>query len=554
MSAESNSEPNEFPESILLKDLQAVHSEYKAEKIADYEALYEGGEKFDLRKERFLVKLQMEEPQTKNPQGLNPKAEGNIHTDAPKLQNAGEAGAHYKSRKKRAWYKPVVSGLLDFMCAAVMQNPPCVAVSQPEKKATGLADRVKAAWLRLIGSKDAEDPSSAYWHDLNRDVDGLGTDFAANAWQALIESMVQKRSYFVVEFPKVDADNLAEQKDEGAFDCTVVRLGAKDVDDWQTDAKGALTMVRVHTEEAVRSSPFAQPDRKKHTWTFFTKAAVYQYVLEYDAKEEPNPESTQVSRTVADSHDLGRLPVVPIRSNLWPMDRLADAVIELFNRETATAHYLDKIAYAMLVLYTEKDLGQVVTDQALVLNPTDKAEIVAAKAEVYTALKADIERLYECLFLLIQAMVLLAASKDDQGRQSGVSKQRDFGSLSTLLAAFASPLKDALEEVVKIIKEARGDDSIVLAIQGLDNFDVQSLELKIKNTASLLNLPMPPAARNWAILDTALAACANAPSEVREQIVQDIMDGKVEDAAKVAAPETRAPNTQQVKPVEKKVA
>lgn len=557
MSAET-ADPNEYPAEILLKDLQATHTAYDLAKIEKYEALYEGGKKFHDLIDQFLVKLQMEEaaPEAKNQPGYNPKSEGSGVTQSPKLQGAGGFhGKQYTARKKRAWYCPVVAGIIDFMAAAVSQNPPNIVTSKPADPKASLVDKVKNVILRLVGRKDEAVDETSYWHTLNRDADGLGTDLPALGWQALIEGMVQKRSYLYVIFPEVTADNLADQEAKGGLDAKIGRLTARDVNDWQTDKRGALTMVRTYSCEHVRSNPWVQPDSKRHTWVYFTAQAVYQYVLVHKNDEEPNPESQMVTRVTANPHDLGRLPVVPVRNDIWPMERLYDSAVALFNRETAATWSLDRLAYAMMVLYTEKDLGEVVTDQALLLNPgSDKAEILAPPAHIFAAQQADIERWKESLFLAIQAMVLLAAAKDEQGRQSGVAKQRDFGSLSTLLAAFASPLKDALEEVVEMIQEFRDDDDVALAIQGLDNFDVQSLELKLKNTASLLNLPMPDAARNWAILDAALAACANAPSEVREQIVNEVMAGKIQDAHKVDQADTRQANTQKVKPVEKAVA
>ncbi len=293
---------------------------------------------------------------------------------------------------------------------------------------------------------------------------------------------------------------------------------------WSVNSRGALTMIRVYTCERIRSLPFAQPDSQRHTWTYFTENAIYQYSFTHKDSEPPTPERS-VLRMTAESHELGCLPVVPVRNDLWPMERLFDSAVALFNRETAATWSLDRLAYAQLVLNTNKQISEVITDQALLLDVGDSASILSPTQQIHDAQQKDIERLKESLFLAIQAMVLLAAAKDEQGRQSGVAKQRDFGSLTTLLAAFASPLKDALEKIVQIIQMARGDKDIALAIQGLDDFDIQSLELKLKNTASLMNLPMPKAARDWAILDTALSACANAPSEVREQIVTQMMTG-----------------------------
>lgn len=544
--AEENKFAPEFPEAIPLCDLEKNHSEYNAAKLNEYDALYEGGDKFKELIDTFLIRLQMEEqeawPVRRNPLGVEARSTEHGQQE----HNLEIAELQYKSRKKRAWYAPLVPGVIDFMVAAVCQNQPSIVATSGQSSDKNL--NLFARALEWIRGQQAQSEVK-YWNDINRNADGMGMDLGALGTRAIRAAMLHKRAYLGIRFPK-GADvfaNFGQAEAAGMLNATITLLHARNVNDWKEDAYGKLEWVRTCYSEKRRPLPWQQPSIIVKTWTFITAQA--SYVYEY-AKKEGDPVDVPVRRLRFERHGLGELPVIPINSPVWVMERLRDIAVALFNRQVALEWHLDKTAYAMLTLFTDKQIDQVVTDLALVLNKGDAAQVTSPPAQTADALQKDIDRLKEEMFLAVQAMVLMAAAKDEQGRQSGVAKQRDFGSLSTLLSAFAAPLRDALEQAIRIIKKVRKEESLPVSVQGLDKFDVQSLELKLKNAASALNLDLPKTARKWIKMDTALAACADAPPEVREGIVTEIIN-EPDDGSMGALDNSdiRQSNTQIVKPV-----
>lgn len=517
----------EFPEAIAFGDLEKTHPEYNPTcpltnigMLDKHDHLYRGGREFRKNIEHYLVKRQIEQgggtQKMANKPGINPKSEGSIVAGtAAAVQSAGtgQGGAkQWEARKKRAWYTPFVSFIIDFIVAAVNQNQPSVANPLLEK---------------------SDESKMEYWRRFNENADGHGTDLAALSRAAIQEILVHKRAYFYVSFPKVEASSLGDQEAAGGLDGRVSMWGARFVDDWEYDSDGKLIWVRTHSIKKVRPTPTAQPTDELHCWTYITANGKYEYEVQFSPEKKPE-ENDLITRTEVSFHDVGVLPVVPVKisDSFWVMDRLADTVLALFNRESAATWTLDQMAFAILVATTSKPVGTIAADDicGVQLDVGEGLKFEAPDSAIFTAQQADIERLKATLFSVIH-MMALQAEKDKGGNPaSGEAKELDMGGMSTLLGAFAAPLRDAIETVVDIIQAMREESDMSLAVQGLDKFDVQSLEKKIKNAQEFLKLGemIPESARKWAALDVALAMTANAPAKVRGAVEQEIMEKKEE--------------------------
>jgi hypothetical protein len=526
-----------FPAAIPLADLRRTHPEYSLAKIQKHNDLYRGGDGFRKRIANYLVKRQVEEIGATDQAWRNRETTANSGgPESDVLAQAVNAGAKmWDARKRRAWYKPVVAGMIDFLAAAIFQAEPSVVAAEAKENAAAptLAERLLASIENAFGGYDGN--TSSYWHALNRDADGAGQDLAAIMRDAGMEVMLHRRAYLAVRFPRVLADpaaaTLQQQIAAGEYAAQLYLLRAADVDDWACDERGELLWLRIHRKDSVRSFPWKEPDTERHIWTYVTSEALYEYRAEFP-RDKPPPDKDLIALTGGQPqlHNLGAIPIIPVTipEGLWIMERLAETVIELFNRQASLAWHLDQMAFAMLVIASDRNFSQLLVPDlsGLHLGKGESAQIVGPDAQMAGALERDIERLKQELFLELQAMVLIAAARDEQGRQSGVAKQRDFGSLSTLLGALASPLRDALERAVSVIlKVRRGaglDLKTIVAVQGMDKYDVLHLQEKLKNAVAFLAIPgVPDAARRWVLLDSALAMTANAPAEIREQVVTE---------------------------------
>ncbi len=509
----------EFPESILLADLLATHAEYNPicpltgvgilDKHSD---LYEGGQSFRKRVEKYLVRRAIESAAggtKQNQDGYNPKSSGSVLSpDVGKFQNSGNAGSQqYGARLKRAWYTPLVASVVDFMCAAVNQNSPSVVAGVLAQES---------------------DPAMKYWREFNTNCDGNGQDVASIWREALLETLLHKRAYLAVRFKGGTYENQAEQEKAGATDGRVCLWSARFVDDWKYDENKKLERLRTHSEEATRSVPWKQPDQTKHCWRYITRQAIYEYEIEYKNTEKPAPESTQVTRKSVTINETGVFPVVPINAKIWVMDRLADTALALFNRQSAANWSLDQMAFALLVIKSGKNIDQITADDivALHLDQGDAAEFQAPPPAIFAAQQSDIERLKAELFAALHMMALQAMKDKGGNPASGDAKELDMAGMSTLLESFGAPMKDALDAVVKIIQAVRGE-TFPLAVHGLNKFDVQSAQSKIATAGLFLALQgIPESARKWVVLDASLAATANAPAEVRENVVSEMLNAE----------------------------
>lgn len=538
-----------FPSQIMLKDLRATHPEYDTDLMTMYSDLYRGGRDFKKNIEKYLDKRADEDETAAEQQArrrfadINPLSKGDAVNWQNELMNGGNAGAACAKAKRaakiaRARYVPLVAGIIDFMLAAIMQNPPAIVASDgKEVEPDGLIDRIKNFFIGMLVAGDITvDDATSYWHRLNTNADGNGASLANVVRAALLEIFLNKRAYFSVRWPDRTAPQgslFGDQKTAGDLDASICLLGAADVDDWECDEYGNLIYVRTHWTKAVRSSPEKQPDSTYECWTYLTADASYTYKITYQNNQK-QPLETMIEGTTT-TYSTG-FPVIPIRVNdgLWFMERMADPQLALFNRQVSLDWFLDSGAYQILVAKTREALDSIVdsTLGAVRINPEPGAglEFACPNTNIADALQKNVGMKQEDLFAAFQAMVLVAAAKDQNDRQSGIAKQRDFGALATLMASFAGPLKEALAQAVGQIKVGRKETNLILAVQGLDKFDVQSLELKIANANGIMAMPnIAKTAKRWVSLDTSLAACANAPSPVKEAIVSETLNLDMED-------------------------
>lgn len=517
----------EYPKEIMLADLEATHAEYNClcpltniGLLEKHDDLHHGGYRFRKNVDHYLVKRAIEggsnTGKLANQPGVNPKSEGNVlASTATALQGSGKGNAgatQWAARKRRSYYTPPASGIIDFMVSAILQNIP--------KIVAGLVE-------------NATDDVMNYWNDFNENADGKGADLASIARNAMLEVMLHKRAYFAVRFPKSSATNVGEQESKGELDGRMCLWDARFVDDWELDEDGNHVMLRTHSKQNTRSEKWKQPDTERHCWRYITKLAIYEYEITYLKDKKPDPEKTPVALKSTTRNTTGLMPVVPIVINdgLWVMDRLADTILAIFNRQSGTNWSLDQMSFAILVIKSGKSIGDLTCDDivALLVEQGDDVKFEAPNPAIITALIADIERLKTELLSCIR-MMIMEAMKDKGGNPaSGSAKEIDIAGMSTLLEAFGAPLKDAIEAIVKIIQTIRGEidadgnNNFPLMVHGLDKYDVQSVEKKIEIVAAYMGLPgLPESAKKWAITDTSLAMTANAPAEVRKSVIEEM--------------------------------
>lgn len=516
-----------FPAAILFEDLCKTHAEYDPKDLLTgvpvlrkNRDLYEGGSRFRENIKSYLIARQIEEPSNgvkslqAVPDGVNPMYDpANVLPTPVAPASAGKAGSDQFSRRcKRSAYAPIGSGMIDFMKAAIFQEELWLQKSDKEK--------------------------DAYWDKLNVDADGRGNSLDSVGQDFLLGGLIDFRSYLLINDPSPKQYAEGEerspiQKERGELDSKISYLGAKDVGDWGCDERGVLEWVRVDRRCLKRSQPWLQPDKEERCWIYVTAECFYQYEVEWFIKDGPPNEKTPIALSVGSGNPHGltyngqpTMPVIqlPLQRGLHLMDRLSEIILGIFNRQSAATWSLDQMAFAIFCVMTSKtNLGDMVIPEisGLKLEVGDTADFKAPEVAIHAAQLADVERLVQELSLVIQAMVLVAAAKDDQGRKSGIAKKLDFSALTTLLSAYAAPVRKSVERAVQIIKEHRDEQGMDIAVEGLKNFSVQSIESMIANATGILAIQdLPEAARRWTLRGLALKATDDAPEDIRKQVIQ----------------------------------
>lgn len=531
---------SEFPAAIRYEDLKRTHALYNpickrtgVPVLTKHRDLYAGGAEFYERIDNYLVPRSFEETRQSfqaKPDGVDVqgqfKAPQPIPTAPPR---PGARSAQYEKRKRRSAYAPIGAGMVDFMKAAIFQEEPSLLVDDKQK-----------------GDTDTE----TYWNRLNVDCDGHGNTLDSMLQEVLQGVFLDFRSYMCLidpVQPKMEGDNLAAQKARKALDTKISYLCAREVGDWAYDAQGNLAWIRIDRCQFTRSVAWGKVDTEEHTWTYLTDKAIFEYYAKWKiggtrgADGEPN-DVTEIAITAETNGGklhgktyFGQpaLPVIqiPVQSGLFLMDRLADIILAVFNRQSACTWSLDQMAFAILCIVSGMTKDQIGDMQfpdmsGIKLDLGSTAAFIAPDVAIHAAQVTDIDRLVAELSLVIQAMVLVAAAKDDQGRKSGISKKLDFSALTTLLAAYAAPVRKALERAVQIIKEHRDEAELPVAIEGLggpggNNFGTSTTEsLLTMATAALPVKGIPLPAKKWTARQVGLKMTEDAPEDVRKDVIK----------------------------------
>jgi hypothetical protein len=469
------------PSQIPVKELLKCHKDYDPELMDKHRDLFEGGERFEQNKSKYLRWRAIEYTS----QGTHQR----------------------KARLQAASYTSHVGGLIRFLIAATYSSQP--------------------ALVPPSGS------DNEYYTGLNEDADGAGHSVAEVTRMALEESVVNGRSYLALDFPDPeDAPSLEKQQASGGLDARICFLDAATVDDWAKDDDGNLIFVRTHCIDEIRSSIYGPPDLERHTWTYITPTLTQEYVAERlikDGKPESWSNNATASGASPKANALGVLPVVEIDAP-WVMRSLAPLAISIFNREANLDWSFDVSSFSQLVIKTKKQMGQIISSQnfAMVLDPgganqqPDSAEYISPDPSHLESQMRWTEKKKEDLYLALQSMILQQSAKDSNGRQSGVAKEMDFSAVAQLLSVFAQAVKNALRNLTLMINAVRGEPELDVKIVGLDKFDVLGLMQKMEIVERVMPLPLPESAKRYAIGDLAASVTAQAPAAVRQQVLEDV--------------------------------
>jgi len=459
----------EFPDSLPVKQLECVNACYDATKIAIAEALYHGGKKFECLKNKLLFPRAIES------------------------QGGGGGQKIRQARLKSASYTPHVSGFIDFLAACVFQSQPCVLFKGDETRVE-FYNRLNTALPSLLHSR-------------------------------LIELILHGSAYISLSFPESDMQypDLEMQRNDGALDGAFSPLDYATIIDWERDEEGELVWLKTRSVDLIRNNPWEQPSVEAYSWTFISADGIYEYEASKVIGKDFDPKAMA---TLTNSHAADGLMVseIALPTRFCLMDSVAPLAIALFNREASLDFALDSSAYSLPVIKTKKNISKIMGSElaCLSLEPGDDFSWASPSGIVYDALKSNAEDKRKALENRIHSAALNLASRDTQGRASGIAKFRDFGPIAILLSMYGDCLRETTEDLVAKMVAIRGDeDAVEWEVMGLDEFDIQAIDAKMDLVSKFILLPAAPSAKQWALGDLSQSMAASAPPDVREKIKQE---------------------------------
>jgi hypothetical protein len=451
-----------------MLNIDREHPEYAAKKCMwkKYRDLYAGGEQMRENAFEYLVRRH------KEPNDI------------------------YAERLSRVFYENYAGSIIDWYAATLMR---------------------REAALVFDGSDEA---ARGFYNVFAEDCDLKGTSLAEFFRQRIVQTLVQGRSYIVVDFPRSPAsvNNRAEEDAQGRSRAYLVDYSPEELINWSYDDRGGLEWVVIRTS-SLRKSKVTDNDWSRETrWVYYDRQR-YQVFQRLKDKE--------VRMVDEGYHGLAgqnRVPVFPLQvtEGLWLMNKAALLQLEHFNKSNALSWALTMGLFASPVIYSEREWNQIVGESYLIqLAPGDKFGWTEPEGKVYQIAADNLvqlkDEIYRVCYLLTHA-----ASSDSGEHQSGASKQRDFSITQEVLRAYGAAVKETMKQVLRAIAAAR-QDTISIDVSGLDEFDIGDFSNELDDAGKLLSLGIQSETlKKQVFKKLAFKFLSDVRQEIKTQIAQEI--------------------------------
>jgi hypothetical protein len=450
-------------------DIDQEHPEYAARKAAwrKYRDLYAGGEQFLAHAGEYLIRRQR------------------------------EPGEVYAERLARAFYENYIGSIVDWYGATLFRREPAITVS------------------------GANEAGKAFFASLIEDCDRKGTSLADLFRQQFLDALVTGRAWVLVDFPRSAgrAATRAEEDAAGASRAYLVPYPCEDVINWGTDDEGRLRWAVVRTSRLAKDGPEATEWREETRWAFYDRE---RFRLYRRARKD-----AAILQEDEGLHGLARLQQVPlfdlrIPGGLWMLNRAGSLQLEHFNKSNALSWALTMGLFAMPVVYSEREWSQMVGESYYIqLGPEDRFGWTEPEGKVYQIAADNLKRLQEEIYRVCY-LTQAGGPLDLAGRQSGLSKQRDFAITVEVLRSYGDAVKELIRRVLKAIEAAR-QDGLEVSVTGLDEFDIADFGAELEDAKKLLEMGlMSPTLKKEVFKKLALNYLCDARQDVKDRIVAEI--------------------------------
>jgi hypothetical protein len=454
-----------------MQNINREHPEYAARKAMwrQYQDLYAGGERLRQNASDYLVRRHKEPNEV------------------------------YRERLGRVFYENYIGSIIDWYAATLMRREP----------------------MMLFEGDD--EGAKSFYVALAQDCDLKGTNLAEFFRRQFAEMLVYGCSYTVVDFPRASGPALsrAEEDASGRSRAYLVDYSPEEVINWSYDQAGGLDWVVIRTSCLQQSKVEDSRWEKETRWVYYDRENFQVY--------RKAGESSGMSLIDEGRHGLaglGKVPVFPMRvtDGLWLMNKAALLQLEHFNKSNALSWALTMGLFATPVVYSDREWNQIVGESYYIqLGKDDRFGWTEPDGKVYQIAADNLVRLKDEIYRVCYLMSQAGAGPD--WRQSGLSKQRDFSITNEVLKAYGDAVKETMQQVLGAIAGAR-QDSISIAVSGLDEFDIEDFSNELDDAKKLLELGIgSETLKKQVFKKLAFKYLCDARQEVKNRVAEEIEKG-----------------------------
>jgi len=394
------------------------------------------------------------------------------------FQNPQEDGGTYNLRKREAYYRGYVGPIVDFFSAQLFNAPFIVRASTAGKSTT----------------------PDEFYSTFKEDVDMCGTDLVAFMKTAFTSALVKGSAWLVAEMPDdsdVPAESLQDYQDRGLGRARLCAVDSSDVFDWSVDSFGEIAWIITHSKEIRRDDPRQEKLLTTETWKLYDAETVETFQVVYAADKKPKDKDNIPSISKV-PHKFPRVPFVQLRlpPGLWLLNRAADAQVEHFRLANALSWSIKRSAYPMAVFRSKAEaddqgrppLPKSGAGNLLIIGFEDSFAWVSPPTESFDVLQKEIDVQKNEIYRISQQMAASINNNAAGLGRSGESKLADQAATEICLGAYASTVKETLEEVYELISDGRGDLDLKFSIEGMSHFNLNDVTTSLANIKAARDL------------------------------------------------------------------
>jgi hypothetical protein len=452
-----------------MVNIDREHPEYAAKKAMwkKYRDLYAGGEQIRENAFEYLVRRH------KEPNDI------------------------YAERLSRVFYENYIGSIIEWYAATLMR---------------------REAALLLDGGDEA---AKGFYNVFAEDCDLKGTSLAEFFRQQIVQTLVQGRSYIVVDFPRspVSVSNRAEEDAVGRSRAYLVDYSPEELINWSYDDRGGLEWAVIRTS-SLRKSKVTESEWARETrWIYYDRQNYQVY------QQLKNKEIRLVDEGLHGLAGQNRVPIFPLRvtEGLWLMNKAALLQLEHFNKSNALSWALTMGLFASPVIYSDREWNQIVGESYFIqLAPGDRFGWAEPEGKVYQIAADNLVQLKDEIYRVCYLITHAAGSESSSQHQSGASKQRDFSITQEVLRAYGDAVKETMKQVLRAIAVAR-QDNISIDVSGLDEFDIADFSNELDDARKLLSLGIESETlKKQVFKKLAFKFLADVRQEIKTQIAREI--------------------------------